>query len=447
MVADVCIVGAGYTGLWTAWALLRAQPDLQVVVVEARYAGFGASGRNGGWLSGLVPGNRARMAAGTGGRAGVIALQRAMIDAVSEVGDIATAEGIDCDYHRGGTLALAVNGAQERRLRAALAEDREWGLTDTDLTLLGPQETAARLAVEGARASLYSPHCARIQPAKLAVGLAAAVERRGARLFEMSPAVQAGRGRVECRGGTVRAPWVVLATEGYTASLPGRHRRLLPMNSHMIVTAPIPPSVWESLGWPGAETVMDGAHAYAYLQRTADGRIAVGGRGVPYQFGSRSARSATSGVVPSTPDSTARSLEATLRRLFPQVPPALLRAEQAWSGILGVARDWCPSIGWMPHAAGGGLAWAGGYVGDGVTTSHLAGLTLADVILGLDGPRTRLPWVGHRSRDWEPEPLRWLGVKTVYGLYRAADRAEAAHPERERPSGWARAADILAGRH
>jgi glycine/D-amino acid oxidase-like deaminating enzyme len=447
--ADVCVVGAGYTGLWTAWALLRSQPDLRVVVVEARYTGFGASGRNGGWLSGLLPGSRARLASGPGGRPGVIALQRALIDAVSEVGAIADDEGIDCGYHRGGTLAVAVNQAQHRRLLDGFEADRAWGLGGDDLTVLGPQETADRLKVAGAVASVYSPHCARIQPAQLALGLAAAVERRGGRIFEQSPALGIGPGRVDCPDSTVRAPWVVLATEGYTASLPGRRRRLLPMNSHMIVTAPLPPPAWDAIGWAGAETVMDGGHAYAYLQRTADGRIALGGRGVPYQFGSRAASSATDGSLPVTPETTVQSLEATLRRLFPQVPAPSLRAEQAWSGVLGVARDWCPSVVVEPDGTpgGGGLAWAGGYVGDGVTTSYLAGLTLADLIRGVDGPRVRLPWVGRRAPDWEPEPLRWLGVRSVYAMYRAADRAEAGHPQRTRPSGWARLADRLAGRH
>ncbi|MDE3206406.1 MAG: FAD-dependent oxidoreductase [Acidobacteriota bacterium] len=502
--ADVCIVGAGYTGLWTAWALLRAQPDLRVVVVEAAYAGFGASGRNGGWLSGLLPGSRPRLASGPGGPAGVMALQRALIDAVTEVGEIIRLEGIDCDYHHGGTLAVAVNQAQRYRLQQGLAEDRAWGLDETDVCALDAGQTAERIQVDRAVAALFSPHCARIQPAKLVVGLAAAVERRGGLIYEGSPALAVAAGRVDCPRATVRAPWVVLATEGYTASLPGRERRLLPMNSHMIVTPPLPASAWDAIGWQGAETVMDGGNAYTYLQRTADARIALGGRGVPYRFGSRAARAAVDRRRYDPPDETVRSLEAAVQRLFPHVPPELLKAERAWSGVLGVARDWCPSIviepsgprratrskgvrapeggtestapegGTGPAAGGvaggaaaggvagrgvalgelagrgvggGGLAWAGGYVGDGVSTSYLAGMTLADLILGRDSQRVRLPWVGRRSRDWEPEPLRWLGVKSVYALYRAADRSESRHPERMRPSALGRLADAVAGRH
>ncbi len=469
--ADVCIVGAGYTVLWTAWALLRQAPDVRVVVVEAQYAGFGASGRNGGWLSGLLPGSRERLAAGEGGRSGVMALQRALIDAVSEVGAIAAAEGVDCDFHHGGTLAVAVNRAQLDRLLAGVAEDRAWGVTDDDMEVLAPAAVTDRVRVGRAVGGTFSPHCARIHPAKLVLGLAGAVERRGGTIYEHSPALEVADGRVRTGAGSVDAPWVVVATEGYTASLPGRRRRLLPMNSHMIITSPLPAEVWAAIGWDGAETVMDGGHSYVYLQRTADGRVAAGGRGVPYRYGSGSARDALDGSAPAPPAETVRSLEAALPRLFPdaaRLAPDGLRAERAWSGVLGVARDWCPSIGVERTGAGAGAgsgaptdgrsarsdrrlgsgrAWAGGYVGDGVTTSHLAGLTLADLILGVDSPRTRLPWVGRRSRPWEPEPLRWLGVTGVYALYRAADRDEARHPERARTSAWARVADSVAGRH
>ena len=445
--ADVCIVGAGYTGLWTAWSLLnRDAPPSRVVLVEAQYAGYGASGRNGGWLSGLLPGNRPLMAAGPDGRLGVMALQRALIDAVDAVGSIVDKEGIDCDFHRGGTLAIARTQAQLARLRSGWEADREWGLTEEDAYLLDRDETAARVRVEGAVGSVYNRHCARVQPARLVAGLASRVERLGAVVYEQTPAVSVGAGRVVCRTGEVRAPWIVVATEGYTASLAGRRRRMLPMNSSMIVTAPLPDSAWSSIGWAGAETASDGGHYYVYMQRTADGRIAIGGRGVPYRYGSTAGRTAVSGTALVTPASTVAALEGALRDMFPSVPADALRAERAWSGVLGVARDWCPSIVLEGAAgSGAGVVTAGGYVGDGVTTSHLAGVTVADLVLGHDTELTRLPWVGHRSRRWEPEPLRWLGINAVYKMYRAADRSEARQPGRRAPSRWAVLAGALAG--
>jgi glycine/D-amino acid oxidase-like deaminating enzyme len=214
------------------------------------------------------------------------------------------------------------------------------------------------------------------------------------------------------------------------------------MNSSMIVTPPLPAEVWEAVGWNGCETVSDAAHAYAYLQRTADDRIAIGGRGVPYRYGS-----GLEGVGQTAPP-TGSGLRAALIELLPAGSEPWVQVDQAWSGVPGVARDWCPSVG-IARSEGspdGGLAWAGGYVGDGVTTSHLAGLALADLILGQETERTTLPWIGHRARDWDPEPLRWLGVHGLYRLYRAADRAEARHPERPQPSTWAALADRVSGR-
>lgn len=443
--ADVCIVGAGYTGLWTAWALLRSAPALKVVLVEAQHAGFGASGRNGGWLSGFLPGNRDLLAGGPAGREGVFALQRALIEAVGSVRSITAEEGIDCDLHQGGALHVARNHAQLARLRAALQEDREWGLGEDDLRLLDAPETEARVRIAGAVGSVYSPHCARIQPAKLARGLATVVESRGATIYERSPAVSFGPGVVTCTNGSVRAPWVVMALEGYNASMPGRRRAVLPMDNSMAVTYPLPPDAWSAIGWDGAETVNDAAHAYVYMQRTADGRIAIGGRGVPYRYGSRSARSALAGDPARADPATVAAHEEVLHHLFPQVPARLLRAERGWRGVLGVARDWCPSVVVQPAGGGGGFAAAGGYSGDGVTSAHLAGLTLADLILGRDTARTSLPWVGWRSRNWEPEPLRWIGVQTVYALFRAGDRAEARRPDSSRTSWWARASQLVAG--
>ena len=435
--ADVCIVGAGYTGLWTAYALLGADPALRVVLVDASYPGAGASGRNGGWLSALMPGDRTRLAHGPAGRDGVVAIQHHLIEAVDAIHQVCLEEEIDADLVKGGTIAVATNRAQMARLQDAVDDDHRWGLTDKDICL---RDGSPGVDVYGAVGSSFSPHCARIQPAKLLTGLVSAVTRRGAVVYRDSPVVDLSAGTVRTPHGAVRAPWIVRATEGYTASLPGLRRAILPMNSSMIVTSPLPASAWQQIGWAGCETLRDAAHAYVYLQRTADGRIAIGGRGRPYRFGSGLAN------VGTTPASTVTSLWDALCRLFPAVASAGAGVDAAWSGVLGVARDWCPSVGTAPSGLGG-VAWAGGYVGDGVATSYLCGSTVADLVLGRSTERTSLPWVGHLSRRWEPEPLRWLGVRAVYGLYRAADRAEARNPERTGSSPWAGLAGALAGRH
>jgi glycine/D-amino acid oxidase-like deaminating enzyme len=417
--ADVCIVGAGYTGLWTAYELLRADPSLVVVVVEREVAGYGASGRNGGWVLGEIStGSRQREAAGD---AAIEALERAARETVDEVGAACEREGIDCDFVEGGSLTVAQTAPQLARLQSA--PRGEW---------LTVAEADARLRVAGLRGARFTPHCARVQPAKLARGLAQAVERHGATIHESTAALDIASHSVRTASGTVRARWVVRATEGYTAGLSGLERALLPLSSSMIVTEPLDAETWAQIGWGGCETLDDAAHAYIYAQRTGDGRIAIGGRGRPYRFGSSTDRA---GEIP---DATVRQLRGRLTRLFPML--AGVRLDGAWTGVFGVARDWAAAV----HCdRDSGLCWAGGYAGEGVAAANLAARTLRDLILDRDTELTRLPWVGHQARGWEPEPLRWLAVQTVYGAFRAADALE---DRTGKPSRLAGAAGALAGR-
>jgi glycine/D-amino acid oxidase-like deaminating enzyme len=428
--ADVCIVGAGYTGLWTAYYLARAAPHWRIVVVEQRFAGYGASGRNGGWLTNSITGGRDRYVRSHGPDA-AHRLQVALNDTVDEVQRVAADEGIDAEITRGGELTVATNAAQWARLQAEVAAEQRWG--DTDVELLDADRARARVAVPGLRGAAWQPHTARVQPARLVAGLAGAVEAAGVQIYEDTRAVGLAPGRVETDRGTVTARFVVRATEGFTARLPGERRTWLPMNSSLVVTAPLPASAWAEIGWAGREVLGDAAHAYVYAQRTADDRIALGGRGVPYRFGSRLDRDGA------TPAVTVSALEASLRSLFPAA--AGVAVERAWSGVLGVPRDWTATVG-LDRATG--LAWAVGYVGTGVAAANLAGRTLADLILGRSTELTALPWVDHRVRRWEPEPLRWLGVRGRYAAYRAADRSE--HRGRPTTSPLARIADAVSGR-
>lgn len=424
--ADVCIVGAGYTGLWTAYYLKRADPSLRITILEARFAGFGASGRNGGWLSGLVPGDRHRMAK-THGREKVLAWQRALNESVDEVMEVSALEGIDAGAVKGGTLEIARNPAQAARLAATVAEERRWGNEVTELT---KHEAAQRIQFDGVVSAYHTPHCARIQPAALARGLADAVERLGVTIHEQSAVIEIQPGKAVTRSGTLRAPIVLRATEGFTPALPGLHRRWLPMNSSMIATEPIPAEIWDRIGWQGRETVGDTAHGFFYAQRTVDDRIAIGGRSVPYRFGSRTDRD---GQVPAR---TIGLLTDVLHTILPQVRD--IPIAHGWCGVLAVPRDWEAGVA-LDRTTG--LGWAGGYVGHGVTAANLAGRTLADLVLARDTPITDLPWVGHQSRDWEPEPLRWLGVRSLYLAYKLADRHETGG--RRSTSPIARVADIV----
>jgi glycine/D-amino acid oxidase-like deaminating enzyme len=428
--ADVCIVGAGYTGLWTAYYLKRADPSVRIVLLEARFAGFGASGRNGGWLSGLVPGDRDRMAE-LHGRDRVRQWQQALNDAVDEVIDVAAAEGIEAGIVKGGTMQVARNAAQASRLAAELDEELSWKIDG--IAPLTKAEAAERIRLDGVVSAYHTPHCARVQPAKLACGLADAVGRLGVDIYEMSPATTIQPRRVTTPLGTVTAPIVLRATEGFTAALPGLRRRWLPMNSSMIATDRIPDSIWQSIGWSGCETLGDTAHGFFYAQRTVDNRIAIGGRSVPYRYGSRT------DVDGRVPERTIEHLTATLHAILPQVRDVPIA--HAWCGVLAVPRDWESSI-VLDRTTGMGAA--GGYVGHGVTATNLAGRTLADLVLDRQSPLTELPWVGHRSRNWEPEPLRWLAVRGMYLAYKAADWHEARG--RSTTSPIAVVADKIAGR-
>jgi glycine/D-amino acid oxidase-like deaminating enzyme len=430
--ADVCIVGGGYTGLWTAYYLKKGDPGLRIIVLEKEFAGFGASGRNGGWLSGGLSWDRETFLA-SGTRGGVIDLQRALIGAVEEVIGVADAEGIDADIRRTDTLTVAASPAQMNRLRERYADALAWEIPEGRLSLIGRDELQSRIRVKDGLGALVTHGVARVQPAKLVRGLAAAVERRGVRICERTTVTRIDEGRVTTDRGVVRAPLIVRATEGFTAGLPGCERLWLPLNSAILVTEPLPDEMWERIGWQGHELLGDASHGYSYAQRTREGRIAMGGRGVPYRFGSRTDASGR------TQPETVRQLHDILRRLLPQAAGAAI--DHAWCGVLGVPRDWAPTIGFDRKA---GLAWAGGYVGTGVSTSNLAGRTLADLILGRDTGLTRLPWVGRRVREWEPEPLRWLGVHAMYQLYGWADRREARGGERT--SRLATLGDRLTGR-
>ena len=425
--ADVCIVGAGFTGLWTAYSLARSDPTLRIVVVEAEVAGFGASGRNGGWCSALFPTSWRTIAERCGDPA-TRAFAAALRDTVDEVGRFCAAEGVDASYVKGGTLTLARSAAQQVRMLRSVEQAARW---DSDARWLGTREALTKVAATGVRGAAYTPHCAALHPARLVRGLAEATARRGVRIYDHTPALRLTPGRpgvparVATTRGTVRADVVVRATEGFTPRLAGLRRALLPVYSLMIATEPLPESWWQQLGWRDRCTLTDGRHLLIYAQRTADSRIAFGGRGAPYHL-----RSAVRPVYDREP-AVFDQLRHALVDLFPVTRDAAIT--HRWGGPLGVPRDWMPSVG-LDRASG--LAWAGGYVGDGVAAANLAGRTLADLILGRDTALVSLPWVGHRSPRWEPEPLRWLGANGMRALIASADRAEACTGRPARRAAW-----------
>ncbi len=432
---DVVVVGAGYTGLWTALSLRAHDDGLRVAVLEADVAGAGASGRNGGWASALYPVGDARLVR-EHGRDATRRLRGALRAAVADLEREASALGIAFDYRRGGTVTMARSDLQAERLRRARDEQHALGDTDADHEWLDEAAARRRCGATEVRGALYTPHCAAIHPAKLATGLAAAAVSSGIELYErtrVTELVPGGAGRrplVRTEHGAVRADVVVRATEGFTAQLAHLRRRVVPLYSLVVATEPLPAAFFDRVGLAERETFCDDRHLIIYGQRTADDRLVFGGRGAPYHFGSR--------VAPgydSSPSVFAK-LAATLRELFGDLGGAITHR---WGGPIGVPRDFAPAVRFDRAT---GMASAGGYVGDGVVLSHLAARTLADLIVGADTDRTSLPFVGHRSRAWEPEPLRWLGIN---GGLLAAGLADRTETRTGRPSRLARVVDRLHG--
>ena len=411
--ADVAVVGAGYTGLWTAYYLHELKPQLRVAIVEREFAGYGASGRNGGWCSALFPPASTGIARRHGADAAV-AMRRAMHGSVAEVGRVAEAEGIDVHYARGGAISFARNEAQLIRGRELVEDERRVTGDVEQLRLLSRDEAEQVARATRVLGATYTPNCAVVHPLRLVRGLARLVESRGASIFERTTARAVRPGALITDHGTISACTVVRAAEGYTASLRGQRRRLVPLYSLMIATEPLPPEAWAEIGLSRRETFADLRHMRIYGQRTADDRLAFGGRGAPYHFRSRTRPEF---------DRDGR-VHAALRDVLVDLFPVVRDYDvtHRWGGAIGVPRDWHASVG---LDRGSGLAWAGGYVGDGVATSNLAGRTLAQLIAGEESELTRLPWVGHRSRGWEPEPLRWLGVNGGRLILTRADRSEA----------------------
>ena len=404
---DVAIVGAGYTGLWTGIYLLRQKPELKVAIFEAEVAGFGASGRNGGWCSALFPW-AADQLADRFGESAAKTLRKAMVDTVDEVGRITAELGIDCDFEKAGTHYLVRSKAQEAKANHELEVAARFEVDQLRMAEASDAPRASQVS-----ASIFDPACASIQPAKLARGLADAFIELGGEIYEQTRVMEIKPGRIITSRGDFSAESVVDATEGYRTTLKGKKRSSIPIYSLMIATEPIAEELLDEIGLKPGVTFADYRNLVIYGQRTADNRIAFGGRGAPYHFGSS---------IKAEYDQVPRihsQIERVLFELFPQL--AGTKIEYRWGGALGVARDWMASVSLDPVTK---IGQAGGYVGDGVGTSNLAGRTMADLLLGRSTDLTSLCWVNHHSPKWEIEPLRFIAARSALIGADLADQIE-----------------------
>ena len=428
---DVAILGAGFSGLWTAYYLLRHEPGLRIAVVDKQIAGFGASGRNGGWCSPNFPLGAGALEKRFGPEA-ARNLLLAMRDSVDEVGRVCGEEQIDARFHKGGVLTLARGQHQLPGLRSTYAAHERLGLADRYQMLSG-EEAAERIRVTNVHGGLFTRDGASLHPARLVRGLARAVEARGGLIYEQTPVIEFKPGSLVTPGGELRAQRaIVLAGEAYLTRFPRLHRALLPVYSLISLTEPLTAQQWSQIGWQGGESVSSTRNTVVYLTKTADGRVLFGSRGAPYAFGSKITDQQD------THDATVKMIQRSLVEWFPALEG--IGFTHAWGGPVAMPRDWMPAVRFDANARIGAIM---GYTGQGVSTSNLAGRLLAGLISGRQTGLESLPLAQRRSPNWEMEPLRWLVVRYMQAAFLRID--DAAEAGRSRPID-ARLAEYL-GRH
>nr|WP_297459953.1 FAD-binding oxidoreductase [uncultured Halomonas sp.] len=408
--ADIAIVGAGFTGLWTAYYLKRLAPALDIVVLEAERVGHGASGRNGGW----VVGNLAGLERHIGGLP--LAARRkccqVLADNVDEIGAALSREGIQADFNKGGAIYAAARYPDQVAIqRDYLKHLHELGHDEADCHWLDAEQLAQKIRFRDGYGGIHHRQVATVNPRKLVTGLAEIVERLGVTIHEGSSATALDRHKVSTHGGGVEAPTIVCATEGYADRFHDFKRHVIPVQSLVIATEPLPDALWQEIGMAERPAFADASRLINYGHRSADGRIVFGARGT-YRLGARPRH-----------DMAITQDDIRMRRdLLVDLFPALegVRIDYGWGGSLGLSRNF------RPHAIldrASGLATAGGYAGEGVAASHLFGRTLADLILKRDTELARMPWAfTHAShhqliKRWEPEPLRWLAAQAITYSY------------------------------
>jgi len=409
---DVAIIGAGYTGLWTAYYLMKKSPNIKIAILESNVAGFGASGRNGGWCSALFPVGLEKIAQQSS-REKAIRMQQIMFETVEEVGNVIRDENIDAEWQKGGSYSVARDKIQLNRAIDEANHFKVWGFEDSDFTFLDENSARSRINASNILGTTFTPHCAAMNPAKLVRSLAEVVEAKGAQIYENTKVLNFSKNIVKTNSANVKAKYIVNATEAYRSNLPGLKRSSIPVYSLMIATEPLSEKIWDEIGLKNRETFADYRNLIIYGQRTKDNRFAFGGRGAPYHLGSR-INNKFDQHKPTHVD-----LLKTLVELFPIIKD--VKVTHTWGGPLSIARDWAAHVSLDSNT---GIASAGGYVGDGVGTSNLAGRTLSDLILKNNSELISMPWVNHKSRKWEIEPFRWLGINSTLQLARFADFVE-----------------------
>ncbi|MFV0597071.1 NAD(P)/FAD-dependent oxidoreductase [Shewanella sp.] len=436
--ADVAIIGAGYSGLWTANYLKQYQPNLSVVILEAERIGQGASGRNGGWLMGSFSGDVAYLNRLQGEQR--LTAKTLIQETISEVATVCAKHHIDCDLHHGGNLRVAARYPEQlANIQAELALWRAQGFGEADIRWLDKTELDKQVSMAEGQAALFTPHCARIHPAKLVCGLADLVKNLGVKIYEHTPVnriVHLGDAQTQLQTpqGLVRAAIVVPAVEGFQRQLSELGRFTLPVQSLLIATEPLTETQWDTIGLANRATFSDASRIVTYGQRSPDNRLIFGARG-GYGFGAkvrtefRFNPKLFNVKCPANQSSPRRAFEGEfgfryqlLLALFPQLKD--VQITHGWGGTLAFARRFAPHAIFDKSL---GLGLIGGYGGEGVGVANLFARTLVDLMLERDTPLVNMPWAFNAPiqqvlTPWEREPLPWLAYHGINKVFAWEDR-------------------------
>ena len=409
MRADVCIVGGGYTGLWTALALKERDPSLKVVLVESEICGAGPSGRNGGFLHGYWAGLADLLP--LLGRDNALQLARAAGQIVPAVRTFCESRGEDIWLRESGTMMVSAAPAQDDAVERAVAAAAEVGVAEQAVRL-DADGVADRIRSPVFRSGVYFPDGATVQPARLVDALRRAAVDAGVELYEHTPALRILGGSVGTPRGTVRAPEIVVAINAAATGWRPVARHVTNFGSYVVLTEPVP-ELLKEIGWTGGEAVYDGRMFLHYFRTTADGRVLMGSGSGPIGFRGRVDSRFTSD------DATAARAEQGLRRLLPGLADA--RIERAWGGPIDVSADHLPFFGTVK---GKRIHYGLGYSGHGVGPTWLGGQILASLTLESDDEWTALPLASRCVASLPPEPLKHLGGALVRSAILACERAD-----------------------
>jgi glycine/D-amino acid oxidase-like deaminating enzyme len=413
LTVDVCVVGGGYTGLWTALRLKELEPAAGVVLLEADICGGGPSGRNGGFALSWWP--KVETLVKRVGEDEAFRLVRASAEAVAELGDFCEREGVDAHFRRGGWLWTATSPAQVGSWEGAVAAAERAG--ERPFELLDAAEVQRRTGSPAHLGAAYEAGGATVQPALLARGLRRVALAKGVRIFERSPLVglDRDRGLVQTPSGSVRADAIVLATGAWLAGVRELTSAIVAVASDMVATAPMPERL-EEAGWTGGEAISNCRLMVHYYRTTADGRIAFGLGGQRHVFGGR----VDDGFLGATPPGTRRDLERDLVRLCPFA--AGVDVTHAWGGPIDRTLDGLPFFGRLPGAAR--VVYGAGYSGNGVAPSLTAGKILASSALARDDEWSGCGLNRGVPGTFPPEPFRYLGGFAVRAAVRRKESRE-----------------------